>query len=162
VTDGSARPEEVKDTLGELLAGACDAELGFREAAAHAQAPELVGLLQGMADRCGADGDALQSHMQRLGWPIEPGGTVAGAAQRVWMQIRGLFGAAGDHNILAQCVRGEDEMLRHYREALGRNLPHELHDEVQRQFEQAQRQHDHIESLRDRARAAPADTEQPA
>jgi uncharacterized protein (TIGR02284 family) len=93
---------------------------------------------------------------------VDEGGTVGGVAQRVWLQVRGLFGAASDHAMLAASERGQDEVVARYREALQSNLPLDLHALVQRQFEQAQRQHDHIKRLRDRANAIGADQEQPA
>jgi uncharacterized protein (TIGR02284 family) len=163
VSDGTAAPADVQVTLGELLASTCDAEQGFREAAARARTPELAALFEGLRQYC-ADGVAeLQSHLERLGGTAAPGGTVAGAAQRAWLQIRGLFGAASDETILGECERGEADMLGHYREALQRNLPGELHALVQRQFEVMQRHHDHLRRLREGTgagtRAPAADTE---
>jgi uncharacterized protein (TIGR02284 family) len=78
---------------------------------------------------------------------------VTGAAHRVWVHIRGLFGGASDETMLNECERGEDAALARYRKALKQNLPHDIHAMVQRQFEGAQRNHDTIKSLRDRAHA---------
>ena len=149
VTDGSAAPADVQATLGELLASASDAEQAFREAAARARAPELATLFGRLRQHCAGRAAELQSHLERLGGTAAPGGTVAGAAQRAWLQIRGLFGAASDETMLGECERGEADMLGHYREALRRNLPREVHALVQRQFEVMQRHHDHLRRLRE-------------
>lgn len=53
--------------------------------------------------------------------------------------------------MLNECERGEDAAVARYREALQQNLPHDIHAMVQRQFEGAQRNHDMIKALRDRA-----------
>jgi uncharacterized protein (TIGR02284 family) len=160
VTDGSAAPQDVQQALRAVFDGARDGELGFREAAAHARSPELQRLFETQAAHCAAAVAELQQHIERLGGPVEEGGTMGGAAQRVWLQIRGLFGAAGDETMLAECGRGQDDLLEHYRDALRRNLPLDLHATLQRQFEQAQRQRDHLKRLREEAMAAR--TEQPA
>jgi uncharacterized protein (TIGR02284 family) len=78
---------------------------------------------------------------------------VTGAAHRVWVHIRGLFGGASDETMLIECERGEDAAVARYRKALKQNLPRDIHAMVLRQFEGAQRNHDMIKSLRDRAHA---------
>ena len=161
VTDGSASAEDVREVLGDLFVTARDGELGFREAAGHARAPELVRLFERLAEQCAACASHWQAQIASLGGAVDENGTVGGAAHRAWLQVRGLFGGASDEALLSECERGQEELLEHYRQALRRNLPRELHAAVQRQFEHAQRQHDHFKRLRDRARAAEANPEQP-
>lgn len=156
-TDGTAAPGEVQEVLAGLLATARDGELGFREAAARARSPELAGWFERLADRCAAAAAQWQHALQELGGEADASGTVAGAAQRAWLQIRGLFGGAGDDTLLAQCERGQDDIVRGLREALQRNLPPALHQAVHCEFEHAQRQHDHLQRVRDRG-LAPAAT----
>ena len=152
-TDGSAKPEEVIAALNELLENARDGELGFREAAEHTKTPRLSALFGRRAQACREAAAELQERIERLGGQVEQGGIVGGAAHRVWVHIRGLFGGASDETLLTECERGEDEALARYRKALKQNLPSEIHALVQRQFEGAQRNHDMIKSLRDGARA---------
>lgn len=152
-TDGSARPGEVIATLNELLENARDGELGFGEAAEHTKTPVLSALFRGRALACREAAAELQEQIEHLGGEADQGGSVSGAAHRVWLHIRGLFGGASDETLLAQCERGEDAAVARYRKALKQNLPPPIHAMVQRQFEAAQRNHDMIKSLRDRARA---------
>lgn len=158
-TDGTAGPEQVLAVLQDLHGCARDGELGFLEAADHARAPELGALFDGLAQRCAQTAAQWREQAISRGGSIDDSGTVAGAAQRVWLQIRGLFGGASDETLLAECERGQDDLLQHLREALGRNLPAELHAQVQAEFEQAQRQRDHIATLRQRGLAAIASGE---
>ncbi|HXE50768.1 MAG TPA: PA2169 family four-helix-bundle protein [Ramlibacter sp.] len=153
VTNGSASREQVLETLNDLLENARDGELGFREAAEHTTTPSLSALFGRRADNCRQAAAELQEQLQRLGGKVDEGGTVIGAAHRVWVQIRGLFGGASDEKMLNECERGEDAAVARYRKALKQNLPHDVHALVQRQFEGAQRNHDMIKALRDRARA---------
>jgi len=152
-TDGSAKPEDVIETLNDLLENARDGELGFREAAEHTQTPSLSALFGRRAETCRRAAAELQEQIARLGGKPDAGGSVTGAAHRVWVHIRGLFGGASDEIMLTECERGEDAAVARYRKALEQNLPPDLHAMVQRQFEGAQRNHDMIKSLRDRAHA---------
>jgi uncharacterized protein (TIGR02284 family) len=152
-TDSSASASEVIDTLNDLLENARDGELGFREAAEHTKTPGLSALFGRRAETCRQAATELQDQIQRLGGKVDAGGSVTGAAHRVWVHIRGLFGGASDETMLNECERGEDAAVARYRKALKQNLPADIHAMVQRQFEGAQRNHDMIKSLRDRARA---------
>jgi uncharacterized protein (TIGR02284 family) len=152
-TNGSASREQVIEALNDLLENARDGELGFREAAEHTRTPSLSALFGRRADTCRQAAAELQEQIQRLGGKVDEGGTVSGAAHRVWTHIRGLFGGASDENMLNECERGEDAAVARYRKALKQNLPPDIHAMVQRQFEGTQRNHDMIKALRDRARA---------
>jgi uncharacterized protein (TIGR02284 family) len=156
LTNGSASREQVLEALDDLLENARDGELGFLEAAEHTQTPDLKALFGRCAESCHDAAAELQQQIQRLGGQADEGGTVTGAAQRVWVRIRGLFGGASDETMLNECERAEDAAVARYSKALKQNLPHDIHAIVQRQFEGAQRHHDTIKSLRDRARSAAA------
>jgi len=153
VTDESAGSGQVIEMLNDLLENARDGELGFREAAEHTKTPHLARLFGRRAETCRQAVGELEAEIARLGGKPDAGGTVTGAAHRVWLHIRGLFGGASDDTMLTECERGEDAALARYRKALKQNLPAGLHAMVLRQFEGAQRNHDMIKLLRDRARA---------
>lgn len=152
-TDGSASTKQVIETLNDLLENARDGELGFREAAEHTKTPHLSKLFGRRAETCRQAAAELQDQIQRLGGKPDAGGTVTGAAHRVWVHIRGLFGGASDDTMLTECERGEDAAVARYRKALKQNLPQDIHAMVLRQFEGAQRNHDMIRQLRDLAHA---------
>jgi uncharacterized protein (TIGR02284 family) len=152
VTNGSASRDQVIDTLNDLLENARDGELGFREAAEHTKTPSLSALFGRRADTCRQAAAELQAQIRSLGGQPDEGGTVSGAAHRVWVHVRGLFGGASDEAMLSECERGEDAALARYRKALKQNLPLPIHAIVQRQFEGAQRNHDMIKALRDQVR----------
>lgn len=150
-TDGSAGPARVGELLEALLENACDGELGLREAAGHARTAELSSQLEALAGQCAEWSQHWRGEIERRGGAVAEGGTVSGAAQRVWLQIRGLFGGTGDDALLQECERGLDGIAGQCRDALRANLPHELHEAAQRQLEQAQRHADHFRRLRRQA-----------
>lgn len=158
-TTGTATPQQVKAAVKELFESARDGELGLREAAAHAREPELAALFERLAQQCAVAAAKWQEQLSASGDTVDEGGTVAGAAQRVWLQVRSLFGGASDQTLLDECERGLDDMAAQHRDALGRNLPPDLHAAAQRDYEQLQRQHDHVKALRDRGVVALADGE---
>jgi uncharacterized protein (TIGR02284 family) len=153
VTDGSASREDVLETLNDLLENARDGEAGFREAAEHTGTQSLSSLFRERAQTCNQAAAELQEQIRQLGGKADAGGTVSGAAHRVWTHIRGLFGGASDETMLRECERGEDAAMARYRKALKQNLPHAIHAMVERQFEGVQRNHDMIRTLRDRTAA---------
>jgi uncharacterized protein (TIGR02284 family) len=153
VTDGSATREHVIETLNDLLENARDGESAFREAAKHTETPRLSTLFKRRAETFANAAAELQEQLGHLGAKPEERGTLSGAVHRVWVHIRGLFGGASDETMLHECERGEDTGLARYRKALKGNLPYDVHAMVLRQFEEAQRNHDMIKALRDRARA---------
>jgi uncharacterized protein (TIGR02284 family) len=156
-SDGSASREQVVESLNDLLENSRDGELGFKEAAEHTRTPELKALLERRAGDCRKAAEELQAQIAQLGGKADEHGTVSGAAHRVWLNIRSLFGGASDETILSECERGEDAAVARYRKALKQNLPPDIHALVLRQFEGAQRNHDMIKALRDRAKTAAAE-----
>ena len=151
-TDGSARPEDAIATLNDLAENGRNGELGFREAAQHSKTLAVSALFVRCAESWREAAAELQEQIERLGGLVEQGSSVGGAAYRVWIHIRGLLGGASDKTMLTECERGEDDALERYRKALKQNLPPEIHAMVLRQYEGAQRNHDMIKLLRDRAR----------
>jgi len=157
-SDGSASREQVISTLNDLLENSRDGELGFKEAAQHSRSADLKAFLERRAGECARSAEDLHAQIARLGGKADERGTVSGAAHRVWLNIRSLFGGASDETILSECERGEDAAVARYRKALKQNLPADIHALVLRQFEGAQRNHDRVKALRDRARAGAAST----
>lgn len=155
-TDGSAPAARVAEVLEALIENARDGELGLREAAGYARDAALAARFETLAGHCAQWARHWADEVAQRGGAAGEGGTVAGAAQRVWLQLRGLFGAADDEALLEECERGLDDIAQHCRDALQADLPRELHESVMRQLEQAQRHADHLRWLREDAGRADA------
>jgi len=152
-SDGSAPLEDVIAALNEAVNNARDGELGFAEAASHTETPALKEFFEQRARACRDSAAELQQKLTQLGAEAEESGSVSAAAHRVWLQIRGLFGGAGDETILAECERAEGEALAHLHKALQQNLPEAIHAILLRQYECTQRNHDMVKTLLARERA---------
>jgi uncharacterized protein (TIGR02284 family) len=156
-TDGSGGTEQALEALQELLGNARDSDRGFMEAAEHTETPSLREFLERCAGACRDAAGELQDQIATLGGEPQDSGTVTGAAHRVWLQIRGLFGGATDEAILVECERAQAAALQRMVQALQQNLPADVHAMVLRQFECTQRNHDMVRSMRATAAASAND-----
>ena len=154
ISDGSASAPRVLETLKLLAESSRDGELGFREAAGHSRHAGAGRVVRTIgAIRAPTLRPIGKPRSRSAVAPWTKSGTVIGAAHRVWLQIRSLFGGASDATLLAECERGLDTLAQCYRQALQSNLPAPLHAAAQCQFEATQRHHDHIRRLRARGDA---------
>jgi uncharacterized protein (TIGR02284 family) len=93
----------------------------------------------------------LKSEVQRLGGNPEEGGSVAGAAHRTWMDVKGALTGRDDKQIIAEAERGEDVAVATYQKALQETLPAAVESLVNRQYEHVREAHDRVRDL-ERAR----------
>ncbi|MES2980317.1 MAG: PA2169 family four-helix-bundle protein [Pseudomonadota bacterium] len=149
---GSMDNDDVIDTLNDLLECCRDGEYGFRESAEHAEAPDLKTLLMRHSEECRTAGQELMERIRQLGGEVDEGGTAAGALHRGWVSVKGTLAGYSDRAMLEECERGEDAAVARYRKALKQSLPSELRQLVERQAAGAQRNHDEIKALRDKAK----------
>jgi len=137
-------------TLNDLIETSRDGEQGFGTCAENTRSAELKAVFQKGAERCAQAIQELSDEVRRLGGEPENRGSVAGAAHRVWVDIKATLSGKDDAGILAECERGEDSALDEYRDALEEDLPADARALVQRQLEGVQENHDRIRELRDR------------
>ena len=140
------------DTLNDLIETAKDGEYGFQSSAEHAVDAELKLLFNRRSEECGQAARDMQALVIKLGGSAEEGGTVAGAAHRGWVAVKGTLSGYTDLAILEETERGEDVALERYRSALDDNLPGEVLAVVERQYEGVKRNHAEVRRLRDQAR----------
>ncbi len=141
------------DTLNKLIETSKDGEYGFRTSSENVRSTDLRQLFLHRAEECGQAARDLQAQVARLGGSAEDDGTMAGAAHRGWVAVKGTIAGYTDLAILEETERGEDVALKSYRSALGLGLAPEVRSLVQRQQEGVQRNHDQVRMLRDQARS---------
>lgn len=146
----AAANDDAIATLNDLIETSSDGEQGFRTCAKNTRSAELKAVFQKGAERCAQAIRELTDEVRRLGGEPEKTGSVAGAAHRVWVDIKATLSGKDDAGILAECERGEDSALDEYRDALEEDLPESARALVRRQLEGVQENHDRIRELRDR------------
>lgn len=144
---------EIVHTLNDLIETCKNGEHGFSICAEQAESLELKNLLATRSSDCKHAADELQTCVVRMGGEPEEHGTAAGAVHRGWVKLRAELSPKTDLAVLEECERGEDVALKHYRDALTHDLPHDVEALVQRQLLGAQANHDQIKMMRNQLRA---------
>lgn len=140
--------DEVIEALDKLVEVNRDCEKGFQEAAAKIDAPPVkLFCLEQSQSRAKFAGE-LQAQIFSLGVEPEDTGSVTGALQRGWMNLKSALGG-GDHAILAVTESGEDHAIKAYQKALEEALPDRVREIVERQFHGVKQAHVKVKELRD-------------
>lgn len=147
---------DVVDTLNDLIETCKDGEYGFRTSAEYMRSADTRQQFERRAEECRMAAAELQSLVVQIGGTAEDSGTVAGAAHRGWVAVKGTLAGYTDKAILEETERGEDTALERYRAALDKNLPPQVQAVVQRQYEGVKRNHAQVRTLRDQSRLASA------
>ena len=139
--------------LNDLIETSKDGEKGFRTSAEDTRNGELKSVFVARAQDCAKAAADLQQLVTRLGGNPESGGSVAGAVHRGWVNLKSSVTDRSDLAILEECERGEDVAKARYKKALEADLPDDIRDIVQHQYDGAVRNHDQVRDLRDRYRS---------
>lgn len=141
-------PDQIIDTLNELIELNRDGQNGFQEAAGKIEDPQVKAFfLEQSLSRAKFIGE-LQSEVRSMGAEPENTGTIAGALHRSWMDLKSALGG-GDHAILAATETGEDHAITQYTKALEETLPAPVRDMAERQLLSAKQAHDKVKVMRD-------------
>lgn len=145
--------KQVIETLNDLVENCKDGEYGFRSTAEHAKTSRLIEVFLERAENCRLAAHELQGLITQLGGEPVDGGTLAGAAHRGWVAVKGTLAGYSDLNMLEEAERGEDAALERYRGALEQELPAAVRSVIERQYEGVKKNHALILDLRNQARS---------
>jgi uncharacterized protein (TIGR02284 family) len=135
--------------INSLIDISKNADEGFKGAAANVDDPKLKTMFLEYADQRAGFVQELQSAVSLAGGKADDPSGIGGKLHRGWMAVKTTFTTNDEHQILAECERGEDLSVKAYRDALAKNLPTQLRTIVQRQYEQVELAHNRIRELRD-------------
>ena len=148
--------DEVISTLNNLIETCRDGQNGFQSAAEGVEKASLKESFLQYAQQRGQFVTELQNEVRALGGDPQTTGSVAGALHRGWINIKSVVTGKDEHNILEECERGEDSAMKNYQEALNENLPPNISNLVDRQYQDIVTTHNTVRSWRDRSRTAHA------
>ncbi|YCM43217.1 PA2169 family four-helix-bundle protein [Verrucomicrobiaceae bacterium 227] len=106
------------DALQDLLTRAYDAEQGFQHAADAVSHVGLAALFREYSDQRRVFGQALKSMLETHGAVPEKGASMMGKLHQFWIDLRGKLSDGREHEILEECLRGEESTMEDYREYL--------------------------------------------
>lgn len=144
--------DNTTDALNDLIETCKDGEYGFRSSGENVRSDDLRQLFTRRAEECGQAARDLQTEVVKLGGSAQESGSMAEAAHRGWVSVKGKLSGYTDLAVLEETERGEDVALETYRKALANGLHPEVRPMVERQYEGVQRNHAQIRKLRDEAR----------
>lgn len=148
---------ETKDTislLNNLIETSKDGQKGFRECANDIENTELKTLFTQRSSECAAAASELQQLVRSLGGDPETSSSATGTLHRGWVNLKSVLTGHSETAILNECERGEDVALKHYKEALEKDLPSNVRSILEKQRQGVQRNHDQVKALRNMARAS--------
>jgi uncharacterized protein (TIGR02284 family) len=152
--DNSGDRGDVIDVLKDLVECSKDGEYGFRECAEQATRQDLKTMFLQRADDCRRAAQELNQLLRECGASPEEGGSAMGAMHRGWVSIKSKLTTYDDKAVLEECERGEDNAKARYKKALDKNLPANVRQLVERQYQGVQRNHDQVKMMRDQLRSA--------
>lgn len=141
--------DEVISCLNGLIQTCKDGQEGFREAAAGVERSDLRSLFAEFSQQRAEFAGVLQGLVRGLGGDPEDEGSISGALHRGWIDLKAALTGNDQEAILNECERGEDSAKENYAEALNDNLPANVRDIVEQQYQAVLAAHNRIKQLRD-------------
>lgn len=139
--------DEIRSILNDLVQTCKDGEQGFRDAADAVTNTQIRSAFQEFARQRADFAAELQREVSKLGGTPEKSGSVSGALHRGWMNLKSAITGKDTAAIVAEAERGEDAAVKAYQDALKKDLPRDLRDSIQRQYNSVQSAHDRVRSL---------------
>ncbi|HEV2612189.1 MAG TPA: PA2169 family four-helix-bundle protein [Noviherbaspirillum sp.] len=146
--------DEVISTLNDLIETCKDGEEGFRTCAEDMKDTQIKSLFMNRAQGCAQAAGELQQLVRTYGGDPETSSGLGGALHRRWVDLKSLVTGKDDKSILNECERGEDVAVRSYRSALEKNLPVDVRNIVERQYQGVLQNHDQVKRLREQFKNA--------
>jgi uncharacterized protein (TIGR02284 family) len=122
--------------LNRLIQTCEDGDANFRKASEVVANDLLKSLFMEIAEEKAFMVTDLQGEITSLGGEPNVGGSIAGAFQRGWLNVKAAFSNGDEHEVLEECRGAEDAAMRSYQEALTYSLPPLTRTLLQRHYEQ--------------------------
>jgi len=135
--------------LDHLIALCRDEEQTLRFAASHVGDEKVRAILGELANQRAQAANDLLPHARRLGGGSAEvsEGTWQGAMHRRWVSMKDSLLGHSDGAMLSEAVRGEQQTVKTFEDALGGMLPPTVRDLVEAQYVQAQAGRDRVRAM---------------
>lgn len=140
--------KDVISELNDLIETCEDGMKGFRTAADSVKSPEARTFFNDRIRLIERGEQELKDEVRRLGGDPENRGSVGGALHRGWINIKSAVTGKDDAAILTEAERGEDAAVKNYESALKKDLPPNIRQMVQRQYEGVVQNRDRVRTLK--------------
>jgi uncharacterized protein (TIGR02284 family) len=141
--------KEVEETLRSVIQSLIDGQEGFQTIGEHLKDESLRRYFAAESlKRAEFRGEIEQILHQDGVHDVKEKGTVGGAVQRTWGDIKAHLGG-GDHTLLETAEAGEDSAKKAYQQALEKELPLPVKQLLTTQYAHIQTSHDYVKAARD-------------
>jgi uncharacterized protein (TIGR02284 family) len=141
--------KEVEETLRSVIQSLIDGQEGFQKIGEHLKDETLRRYFAAESlKRAEFRGDIEETLHQEGVHDVKEKGTVGGAVQRTWGDIKAHLGGS-DHTLLETTEAGEDAAKKAYQEALEKELPLPIKQLLTTQYAHIQSSHDYVKVARD-------------
>ena len=149
MTEDRESNDDVISMLNGLIETCRDGQEGFKEAAEGVKHSDLKTTFYEYSQQRAEFAGVLQGLVRSLGGDPETEGSFAGAVHRGWIDLKSAITGGDDQSILNECERGEDSAKEAYADALKHNLPSDVSDILQQQYQGVQAAHNRVKGFRD-------------
>jgi uncharacterized protein (TIGR02284 family) len=145
--------DKVADRVNDLISTCMDSNEGFLKAAKGVHDDELRDTLTAIANRRSEMADELRRSAHELGARPAELGHGGGVLHRGWVDLEQRIRPKDDPTFVADCRRGEDGTLSHYRTALDTGvLPEEVRGIAARHVTDIERTLEELRLIEERAK----------
>ena len=145
--------DDTISALNNLIETSRDGEEGFRTSAEHARDAQLKSLFANRASSCAQAVQELQQVVQAQGGKPAESSSISGTLHRRWVDFKSAITGQDDVAILNEVERGEDVAVASYKKALAMDLPSDIRNLIERQYQGVLKNHDRVKQLRNQFRA---------
>ncbi|MFC5270301.1 ferritin-like domain-containing protein [Adhaeribacter terreus] len=145
---------EIVSVLHHLIDRCKDGSKGFFTASEDVDDPQLKDMFKKFSVQRDGMITQLQDELHKMGKSDAESGSIEGKVHRAWIDLSSALASKDRKRILEECERGEDYAVSAYEKALKADLPANLHQIVEQQYQQVKQTHDQVRNLRDQAKSA--------
>lgn len=141
------------EMVQELARVNVDSSEGFLKAAEVVENPTLSSMFREYARQRASFAAALTKELGTEATEKAKSGSLKAQVHRWWIELRGKLSGQGDHALLAEAERGEDQIKAAYEEVIGESTGTPVHELLREQLRLVTVAHDRIRDMRDAAAA---------
>jgi uncharacterized protein (TIGR02284 family) len=146
------KANDIVAVVHHLIERCKDGSKGFSSAAEDVADPQLKNMFRNFAVQRDSMITELQNELHKMGKSDAEAGSLGGKVHRAWIDLTSAFVSKDRRRILEECERGEDYAVAAYKTALKEELPPNLHQIIEQQYQRVQQTHDQVRDLRNEAR----------
>ena len=153
--EGSAKNKDMESVLLDVIKSLIDGQKGFADIGEHLKDETLRRYFLAESLKRANFRAELENELHRAGMAdVKESGSVAGAAHRLWGDLKAKLGAGSDYELLATAEQGEDVAKKAYKDALEKDLPLPVRQLLTEQQAHVNMSHDYVRNNRDAAKAS--------